>query len=130
MKFFYLDAGIASVSDLTVVALLFILGVSLVEWIVMLLFKFNDPGKSLFHSFIVNLVSAVLGFLLADTISSVTHSAGDILQWIIYFGLTVVVEAILLQLLNRHKTLSKIWTVAFIMNLVSYLILFLWVRKS
>ena len=101
------------------------------EWGVLILFKINRPGKLLLFSFIVNLVSLGLGYVMLPVIKGIgvdTSSLSIILKWVAMFSVTVLAEGLLLILLNKQNSVSrnKIWLAALVMNTVTYLVLYFW----
>jgi hypothetical protein len=126
MKFIILDVAIGSATGLLWLALLLLLGVIIVEWIVLLLFGLGNPGKLFLHSLIVNIASTILGYVLAAPLSSISqNNSSDLLSWLVFFIVTVIVEGFLLQVLNKEQPAKKVWMATFTMNLVSYLALYL-----
>ncbi|HKC36624.1 MAG TPA: hypothetical protein VKB95_11200 [Chitinophagaceae bacterium] len=124
MKLFLLDAGGAGLYFAALVVFT-IIAVS-AEAIVMLLMKYNKAGKAFLDSFLVNLGSLVAGYLLlaiTGTVFNLTTSAA--LNILILYVLTVAVESLLLYLLNRGYPVKKTVLVCIVMNLLTYLILYL-----
>lgn len=125
MKLYFLDAGFVSVTDLLWLALIVLLGITVVEWIVLLLFSINTPGKAFLHSLIVNVASAVLGYALAEPVASIgQNDSSGLLSWFVFFAVTLIVEGFLLQLLNKQKPAKKVWLAAITMNIVTYAALY------
>jgi O-antigen/teichoic acid export membrane protein len=125
MNFYFLDAGIGSVTDLIWLAVILIVGVSIVEWFVLLLFNLGNPGKLFLHSLLVNVVSALLGYALSGPLDSIgQNDSSGLVLWSTLFAITVIVEGFLLQVLNRQQPAKKVWLAALIMNIVTYVALF------
>lgn len=125
MNFYFLDAGIGSVTDLIWLAVLFVIGVSIVEWIILLLFNLGNPGKMFLHSLLVNFASAILGYILAEPLGSIgRNDSSGVVSWIVFFVVTVVVEGFLLQVLNKQQPTKKVWLATITMNIVTYVALY------
>lgn len=130
MNSFLLDVAIgdpttAGYYDGIWVLLVILLAVILIEAVVMLLFKLNRFGKSFLHSLIVNVASALIGYLLISQVLIFNESISAVIQWLTYFGLTVLIEGVILMLLNPKSSKGKTWLVTIMMNLASYLFLYL-----
>jgi hypothetical protein len=125
MKFYFLDAGIGSVTTLIWLAVLLVLAVSIVEWFVLLLFKLGNPGKLFLHSLLVNVASALLGYVLAAPLDSIgQNDSSGLVSWLAFFVLTVIVEGFLLQVLNKQQPAKRVWLAAITMNVVTYVALY------
>ncbi|HYM95061.1 MAG TPA: hypothetical protein VET23_13030 [Chitinophagaceae bacterium] len=119
-----LDAGIGSVSGLFGRVVIILLVVILIEALVMFLFKLNKVGKVFLHSAFVNIVSTIIGFIMLDQIDYVGTRFSGLSQWFIFYAATVLIEGLLLMLLYSKTPKQKIWLVAAVMNLSSYLFLY------
>src|SRR5262245_54390446 len=75
----------------------------IVEFVVMLLLKFNPAGKCLLDSFIVNLASLGAGYLLSSVSVDITMGGDNFADLLLSFSVTVIIESLLLQVLNRKK---------------------------
>ncbi len=127
MYFHLLDAGGAFLIGYVLV--IFLVVAVIFEWIVLWLFKLNSPGKLLLFSFIVNVITLGLGYLLLPLIQSIGDDYSNfnfVLQWIIMLAMTILAEGFLLQVLNKKRLqkTSRIWLAAVTMNLTSYLVLY------
>lgn len=91
----------------------------------MSLFRLNHFGKSFLHSSLVNVASTLVGYLLISQVHFFNEIRSALGQWLIYFGLTVLIEGLLMMLLNSKKPEGKVWLVTIVMNLASYLFLYL-----
>ncbi|MFI5131451.1 MAG: hypothetical protein ACHQFX_15725 [Chitinophagales bacterium] len=126
MKLFLLDAGGAGL--VFVALIIFIIIAITTEAITMLLMKYNRAGKAFLDSFVANMASLVAGFILssvAGTVFDITPSI--ILNWLILYVLTVLVEFVVLYFLNRTSTPRKTFIASAVMNFVSYIILYFFV---
>lgn len=104
-----------------------------IEAIAMLLLKFNRFGKSLGDSAIVNIVSLLLAFLLLGILADLKVGQIDIPLYLTFIGLyfvTLLVEGVVLKLLNKIKSWLSIFTISAIMNLFSYVLLYIYVLYS
>lgn len=125
MLSFLLDAGIGSVSSVLWILFIISLLVILIEAVVMFLFKLNNFGKTLLHSFFVNIVSTIVGYIMISYQDSNNDKISTPGQWLIFFGATVIIEGLLLMLLYTKTSKSRLWLITVVMNLVSYLFLYL-----
>lgn len=116
-----LDASLAGLAEIIMIA--YLLVVILVEAVIMVLLKLNPFGKCLLDSLIVNVVSLGAGYLISVTGFSVTLGGDSYFSLLVGFIVSVLVEGVLLQLLNRKKAVKEVWKADFIMNLVTYLAL-------
>ncbi len=125
MLSFLLDAGIGSASSVLWILFVILLLVILIEAVVMFLFKLNNFGKTLLHSSFVNVVSTILGYIIISFQDSYNNKISSFGQWFIFFGATVIIEGLLLMLLYTKTPKGKLWLVTIVMNLASYLFLYL-----
>jgi hypothetical protein len=114
----FLDASLAGLAEILII--LFMIAVTLIEAVVMVLFKLNKFGKCLLDSFLVNVASLVVGFLIS-TFYNINLGGNSYLSLVIGFIASVLVEGLLLQLLNRKTPAQKIWQVDIVMNVVTYI---------
>lgn len=125
MNFTLLDGGGAFLLGYLII--LFLVAAIVSEAIVMILLKFNKAGKCFLDALLINIASLVAGYLLLDPVQNISDKFGSRLQIfaeiLIMFLITLLIEAGLLMLLNKAKNSKQVWLTAFIMNLVSYLIL-------
>jgi len=123
MHVYILDAGGAAL--VLIFLVVFMLIAFLVEALGMILFKYNPAGKAISDSLIINLVSLAAGFLLLQINSSLSFTNNELLDFLLVFLLTVLLEAITLYLLNRNKPFPKTLLVTVIINILTYLVLYL-----
>ncbi|MEO6612920.1 MAG: hypothetical protein ABIT05_10570 [Chitinophagaceae bacterium] len=130
MKLYLLDAGGAGLIFVAIgVALIFMIIAILVEAFVMMGFKYHAFKKSLVDSTIVNVASLVAGLLLvssSEDVFNISTTGG----FLLLFGITVVIEFIGLYLLNKHQSLGKTALVCVTMNMITYFILYLFIRSD
>ena len=124
MNVYFLDAGGAGLYFLVIgLFILFMVLAILLEAAIMIWMKYNTTLKKTFlDSLIINIASLAAGFLLLnffDTLGNYTLSALAIL-----YAVTVIIETIILQLLNRKHKFSRTLLVSLLMNLVTYIILY------
>ncbi|HWC54807.1 MAG TPA: hypothetical protein VG676_14565 [Chitinophagaceae bacterium] len=124
MKFFLSDAGIGSVSDVFLILLLILLVVILLESVVMLIFKINNFWKSFIHSACVNICSTIAGYVILSQ-NFFNEKISSLGQWFIFFAITIVIEGLLMMLLYTKMPRARLWLVTLVMNIVSYLFLYL-----
>jgi hypothetical protein len=105
----------------------------LIESIVMKLLKFSRFGKSLADSVIVNIVSLLLGFLLVGVLADLKVGQIEIPLYFTFMGIylvTLLIEGIVLKLLNKIRSWRKVFTVSAIMNLCSWVLLYIYLWFS
>jgi len=94
--------------------------ISLIESIVLFLFKWDRYGRSLWASILMNVTSSIVGGILV-----VVGLYQTSISWfVLAFLLSVVIEAGVLVLMKRGAARQN-WTVALVANLVSYLFIIL-----
>lgn len=123
MNIFLLDAGGAAL--VLIFLVVFMLIAFLVEALGMVLLKYNPARKAIPDSLIINLVSLAAGFLLIRINSSLDFTGYEFLDFLLLFLLTVILEAGTLYILNRQKPILKTILVTCIINILTYLVLFL-----
>lgn len=123
MSFYLLDAGGAG---LVLVALvIFMLIAFIAEALGMILLKYNKPGKAFVDSLVINLVSLGVGYIVIQLNSSLDLTDNEVINFILVFLLTVITEGVTLFFLNRNKPISKTLLVTIIINIITYLVLYL-----
>jgi hypothetical protein len=94
--------------------------ISLIESIVLFLFKWDRYGRSLWASILMNVTSSIVGGILV-----VIGLYQTSISWfVLAFLLSVMIEAGVLVLMKRGAARQN-WTVALVANLVSYLFIIL-----
>jgi len=125
MYMYFLDAGGAFLVYYgLLIAISFQVLAIFLEALIMTLFKYNRFGKSLRDSFKVNLVSFVIGIVLL-VFNDNYFDLGDFTGLLAMFFVSMLIETFLLYLLNKNKPVMQTLLVSFVMNLVTYSILFL-----
>ena len=117
------DAGGAGLVLFVLLGFMFI--AILLEAIVMMLMKYNKPGKAFLDSLVINLVSLALGYLVIYSLGSLDFTDNEYLNLLVLYLLTVLTEAVCLYFLNRSKPVNKTILTAFAINIISYLGLFI-----
>lgn len=107
------------------ILLLILLVIIAVEAVIMLLSKINRFGKSFLQSALVNIVSTLAGYLFVSLGGGFNGSVPLLTQWAIFFGITVLIEGLLMMVLNAKTSKGKLWLVTIVMNLASYILLYL-----
>lgn len=128
MHYTFLDAGGAALLVLVLGAgILFLLLAITIEAIFIQRMGLSAHfGKAMLHSFLANLATVLAGYLLLAV-------AGDIFYDYIWVSLafcyviTVLIEAWVLQLLNRTHTIRETFKVSVYMNIATYVILYIMV---
>jgi hypothetical protein len=127
MNIHLLDAGGAGLAFAALI--IFIVIAVAVEAIVMLLMKYNKAGKAFLDSFLVNIASLAGGFILSSfTGEFFGFTTSPLLNLVILYGLTLVIEFPLLYLLNRKQPAGKTFLTCALMNIASYIILYLFLE--
>jgi hypothetical protein len=133
MKLFLLDAAGAELILLLPVAfVLFLFFWGLAEGFIINLFKINRFWKSVWHAMLVNLVSVIAGFVILNVTDGTQYEdffeleadTRHLSPWVIYWIVSVVIEALVLKLLNRSAAWSKIFTASVVMNIITYVFLY------
>ncbi|MBS1921137.1 MAG: hypothetical protein JST17_12870 [Bacteroidetes bacterium] len=124
MNTLLLDVAIGATNSVLWILLLVLLLVILIEAVIISLFRINNFGKAFLNSSIVNVVSTVIGYLLNTRLDFFSEKISSTEQWLILFGITVVIEGLMMMVLNSKVSKGKLWLVTVIMNLVSYIFLY------
>lgn len=100
--------------------------VVLLEAVVLWLMEWNSFLRSLFDSFLANLFTTLLGVYLGPTPSTFNyiHDPGFIPRFVIFWGLSVLIEGGLILLIRRQPWVKTFKAVC-IMNISSYIFLYL-----
>lgn len=122
MKLFLLDGAGALIIFVPILIVAMIV-VILVEAGVMTSFKLNNFKRSLAHSAIINVASLAAGFALLPMLDFTDRE--QIWEWLIFFASTVLIEGLLLMLMNRNIARQKLWLAVIVMNLATYILLYL-----
>ena len=96
-----------------------------IETIIMLLFKFDRFGKSLVDSIMANIGSLLLGILLFLVFNKTEFNISQTAELVILYCITSVFEAWLIKLLNPAMGWSRIVLTSLLMNLLSFISLYL-----
>ena len=105
-----------------------LLGVrSRAEAALMRVLKYQRWGPALFLSLLANLASLAIGFLLLEWIPGLFFP-NELLNLAALWLITVLIETPVLYLFNRQKQLKSTIIVSLLMNLLSYLLFFGYIR--
>ena len=96
-----------------------------IETVVMVLFKFDRFGRSLGYSIMANIGSLLLGILLFLIFNKTEFGISQRSELIILFCITSLFEAWLIKLLNPGIGWGRIILTSFVMNLLSFIALYL-----
>jgi len=96
-----------------------------IETVVMVLFKFDRFGRSLVYSIMANIGSLLLGMLLFLIFNKTEFGISQRSELIILFCITSLFEAWLIKLLNPGIGWGRIILTSFVMNLLSFIALYL-----
>jgi len=99
------------------------------ETVVMVLFKFDRFGKCLIDSIMANVGSLLLGILLFLIFNKTEFGISQRFELIILFCVTSLFEAWLIKLLNPRMVWGRIIVTSFVMNLLSFISLYLIITK-
>ncbi len=97
----------------------------IIETIVMMLFKFDRFGKSLVDSIMANIGSLLLAILLFLIFNKKEFAISQMSELFILYCITSVFEAWLIKLLNTTMNWARILITSFVMNLLSFVSLYL-----
>jgi hypothetical protein len=124
MNLFLLDAGGAGLVLFAYgLIFLFMFLAIMLEAAVMILMKYNIRFKKAFlDSLVVNVVSLAAGAVLLEIFPEFFNGY-TVLNFIILYVVTVLIEYGLLYLLNRKHRNTDTLKVSVVMNLVTYLVL-------
>ena len=108
---------------------LVILGMGIItvvlETVVMVLFKFDRFRRSLVYSIMANVGSLLLGLLLFLVFNKTEFGVSQQSELIVLFCVTSLFEAWLIKLLNPGIGWGRIILTSFVMNLLSFISLYL-----
>lgn len=123
---YLLDAGGASLYYFFFALFVaFVLFAILAEAVVMILMKYNIKFKKAFlDSFLANLATFTLGFVLIEFVSDFFNST-ELFNLFVLYIMSVLMEWGVLFLLNRAKPAKQSFVVAVVMNLPTYAFLVL-----
>jgi hypothetical protein len=124
--FYLLDAGGASLYYFFFALFVaFVLFAILAEAVVMILMKYNLKFKKAFlDSFLANLATFTLGFVLIEFVSDFFNST-ELFNLFVLYIMSVLMEWAVLFFLNRAKPAKESFVVAVVMNLPTYAFLVL-----
>lgn len=124
MNFYFLDVVDAGVSSNIDWMLILALAVTiLVEGLVMLLLRYNSFKKSLLDSFVINIASILVGFLLLK-FAHYFFNSYDIPGLLKLLAITIAVELPVLYLLNRKYPFVKTVQATVLINIMTYVLFF------
>jgi hypothetical protein len=101
----------------------------IVETVVMLLFKFDRFSKSVVDSIMANIGSLLLGTLLVLIFNKAEFSVSQIFELVILYCITSLFEGWLIKLLNPKMGWGRIILTSFIMNFLSFSLLYITFTK-
>jgi hypothetical protein len=99
------------------------------ETVIMVLFKFDRFGRSLGYSIMANIGSFLLGIFLFLIFNKTEFGISQRFELTILFCITSLFEAWLIKLLNRGLGGGRIILTSFVMNLLSFMSLYLIITK-
>jgi len=97
----------------------------IIETIVMVLFRFDRFGKSVVDSIMANIGSLLLGIFLFLVFNKTEFNISQITELFFFYCITALFEALLIKLLNPAMSLIRIIVTSFVMNLLSFVALYL-----
>ena len=97
----------------------------IVETIVMLLFKFDRFNKSVVDAIMANVGSLLLGVLLFLIFNKTEFAISQISELVVLYCITSLFEGWLIKLLNPRMNWGRIILTSFIMNFLSFTMLYL-----
>ena len=99
------------------------------ETVVMVLFKFDRFRKSLVYSIMANIGSLLLGILLFLVFNKTEFGVSQQSELIVLYCVTSLFEAWLIKLLGPRTGWARIILTSFVMNLLSFILLYLTFTK-
>jgi len=128
MKFFLLSVDWSLVRVGLVILVMGIFTV-IVETVVMLLFKFDRFSKSVVDAIMANIGSLLLGILLVLVFNKAEFSVSQVFELVILYCITSLFEGWLIKLLNPKMGWGRIILTSFIMNFLSFSLLYITFTK-
>jgi hypothetical protein len=128
MKFFLLSVDWSLVRVGLVILAMGIFTV-IVETVVMLLFKFDRFSKSVVDAIMANIGSLLLGILLVLVFNKAEFSVSQVFELVILYCITSLFEGWLIKLLNPKMGWGRIILTSFIMNFLSFSLLYITFTK-
>lgn len=105
--------------------------VVLMEAAILFFFRINNFGRALLHSFFLNAVSFLIGYIVlkSDKAIAITNAGYSMMlkMGILFVGI-IVTEGIILSALNKETPLKLLWLSTVMMNVIGFLILLLWLK--
>jgi hypothetical protein len=136
MNHYLLDAAGAAILIILPLAILLLLFVwGLIEGFFIYLFKINRFWKSVWHAIIINIISLIVGFIIIgvsrnmgyEEYTDVANKPELIASWVMFWALSILVEALVLKALNKTKGWGKIFFASLLMNIFTYIVLYAYV---
>ena len=97
----------------------------IIETLVMLVFKFDRFRKSLVDSVMANIGSLLLGILLFLIFNKTEFNLSQRAELFIFYCIVSIFEALLIKLLKPKMGWLKILFTSFVMNLLSFISLYI-----
>ena len=99
------------------------------ETVIMVLFKFDRFRRSLVYSIMANIGSLLLGILMFLVFNKTEFGVSQLSELIVLYGVTSLFEAWLIKLLNPRMGWGRIILTSLVMNLLSFIFLYLTFTK-
>lgn len=99
------------------------------ETVIMVLFKFDRFKRSLVYSIMANIGSLLLGIFLFLVFNKTEFGVSQLSELTVLYIVTAVFEAWLIKLLNPRMGWGRILLTSFVMNLLSFILLYLTFTK-
>ena len=99
------------------------------ETVIMVLFKFDRFRRSLVYSIMANIGSLLLGIFLFLIFNKTEFGVSQLSELIVLYCVTSLFEAWLIKLLNPRMGWGRIILTSFVMNLLSFILLYLTFTK-
>ena len=107
----------------------FVMGISLVEFLIIKFGLKTTSWKAIFAVFIANVLTSIVGFLFFEEFLLDFHSSAlnfDIFVYVLFiFGITLLMESSILGLFLKKIPFRRVFRYSFFANLLTYLILIL-----
>ena len=129
MSFYLLDVAAPALLLLPLLAFMVVCG--LLEGLIIYIFKIRKYWTAVGHALLVNIVSLMAGFLVLPFFNNYDNDRVALIKFLsITFIVTVIIEGILLKVLNKKIFWKSIFAAAIIMNLLTYIILYLIIKAG
>ena len=123
MPFYFIDTAAAALLMFPLIGFIIVCG--FMEGLIIYLFKIRKYWPAVAIALLINVASLIAGFILMPSLKYYDADAGSLIEFLlITYAVTIVIEGLLLKVLNQSKSWKSIIGATLVMNLITYLILF------